>query len=57
MLARSLGIACAVFFGSGSVIPFTGWGLIVWGIIFIVIAVFLIYEIKKMNIANIKIKK
>ena len=41
LIARSLGIACTVFFGNGSVIPFVGWGLIVWGaIILIVLALF-----------------
>lgn len=38
VLARALGIACAVFFGSGAIIPFTGWGLLIWGVIFILIA-------------------
>ena len=38
MIARSLGIACTVFFGSGSVIPFHGWGLIVWGLIILFVA-------------------
>ncbi len=37
IIARAIGIACTVFFGSGAVIPFTGWGLLVWGIIFIVV--------------------
>lgn len=39
ILARGLGIACTVFFGSGTVIPFHGWGLIVWGIILVFIAI------------------
>lgn len=38
MLARGIGIACTVFFGSGAIIPFHGWGLIVWAVIIIVIA-------------------
>lgn len=39
ILARGLGIACTVFFGSGAIIPFSGWGLIVWGIIILVVAI------------------
>lgn len=46
VLARGLGIACAVFFGSGAVIPFTGWGLIVWGVIFIVIASLFYFSVR-----------
>lgn len=38
MLARGLGIACTVFFGSGAIIPYHGWGLIVWAVIIAVIA-------------------
>jgi len=38
MLARGIGIACTVFFGSGAIIQFHGWGLIVWAVIIIVIA-------------------
>lgn len=46
VVARGLGIACAVFFGSGAVIPFTGWGLIIWGIIFIAIALLFYFSIR-----------
>lgn len=46
VLARGMGIACAVFFGTGSVIPFSGWGLIVWGIILIIIASLFYFSIK-----------
>ena len=38
MLARGIGIACTVFFGSGAIIPFHGWGLIVWAVIIAIIA-------------------
>ncbi len=38
VIARGLGIVCTVFFGSGSVIPFSGWGLIIWGVIILAIA-------------------
>ena len=39
ILARGVGIACTVFFGSGAIIPFHGWGLIVWAIIIVMIAI------------------
>ena len=38
VFARSFGIACTVFFGTGKVIPFTGWGLIVWLLIALIVA-------------------
>lgn len=31
--ARSIGVAGVSYFGSGTIIPFNGWGLIVWAII------------------------
>ncbi len=46
ILARGVGIACTVFFGSGEVIPFHGWGLAVWGIIFVVIGVLFYLSIR-----------
>ncbi|MBO5954570.1 MAG: TVP38/TMEM64 family protein [Clostridia bacterium] len=49
LIARSIGIACTVFFGSGSVIPFTGWGLIVWGVIILVVATLFYLSVKYQN--------
>lgn len=46
LIARSIGIACTVFFGSGSVIPFTGWGLIVWGVIILLVATLFYLSVK-----------
>ena len=46
ILARGLGVACTVFFGSGAVIPFHGWGLIVWGIIIVVMAILFFVSVK-----------
>lgn len=46
IIARALGIACAVFFGSGAIIPFSGWGLVVWGIILIFIACLFYFSIR-----------
>ncbi len=49
IVARGVGIACTVFFGSGAIIPFHGWGLIVWGIIIVVIAVLFYLSVKYKN--------
>ena len=49
LIARSLGIACTVFFGSGSVIPFTGWGLIIWGVIILVVATLFYLSVRYQN--------
>lgn len=46
LISRAMGISCAVFFGSGAVIPFTGWGLIVWGIVVLVIAMLFYLSVK-----------
>ncbi len=46
ILARGLGIACTVFFGSGAIIPFKGWGLIVWGIIILIVACLFYVSVK-----------
>lgn len=57
MLCRGLGgIVLGIFKNVSSSHGFNN-GFAYLGIIFIVIAVFLIYEIKRMNIANIQIKK
>jgi len=54
MIARSLGIACTVFFGSGTIIPFKGWGLIVWGIVILLVATLFYLSVKyKDKIDNI----
>jgi len=57
VLARGLGIACAVFFGSGAVIPFTGWGLIVWGVIFILITALFYISIRYKEKIDVTISK
>lgn len=46
VVARGLGIACTVFFGSGSVIPFRGWGLVVWGVIGVLIVIIFYLSIR-----------
>ena len=49
LIARSIGIACTVFFGSGAVIPFTGWGLLVWAILILVVASLFYLSVKYQN--------
>lgn len=46
VIARSIGIACTVFFGSGTIIPFHGWGLIVWGVIILAVAALFYLSVK-----------
>lgn len=46
IVARALAIGCIVFFGSGQIIPFSGWGLIVWGIILVLIGVLLFLSVR-----------
>ncbi|MBE7076662.1 MAG: TVP38/TMEM64 family protein [Clostridiales bacterium] len=46
VLARGVGILCTVFFGSGSIIPFHGWGLIVWAVILIFIGILFFLSVK-----------
>ena len=38
IIARGMGIACTVFFGSGQIVPFHSWGIVVW----ILIAIFMV---------------
>lgn len=49
LIARGVGIACTVFFGSGAVIPFHGWGLIVWGVIILIVASLFYLSVKYQN--------
>ncbi len=46
LISRSIGIACAVFFGSGKVIPFKGFGIVVWSIIGLFILFAFYFSIK-----------
>ena len=46
VIARGIGIACVVFFGSGAIIPFSGYGLLVWGLIAIVVVSLFYISIK-----------
>jgi len=46
VIARAVGLGCTVFLGSGTVIPFSGWGLFVWGIIILIIATLFYVSVK-----------
>lgn len=46
VLCRAVGIGCTVLFGSGAVIPFAGWGLVVWVIIAVALAVLFYMSVK-----------
>ena len=50
LFARSFGIACLSYFGSGKIIPFSGWGIGAWiviGVVAITFAVVLYLKRKK----------
>lgn len=49
LFARSIGIACTVFFGSGAIIPFHGWGLAVWAVIILAIIGLFYISVKYQN--------
>lgn len=46
LITRPIGVICMSYFSSGSLIPFSGWGIYVWGIIliFAIITGILIYK-------------
>ena len=46
VIARAIGVACVVFFGSGAIIPFRGFGLLVWGLIAILMVSLFYISIK-----------
>ena len=48
LLSRPIGIFLVSYFSSGQIIPYSGWGLIVWGII-IIVSIILIYFSSKYN--------
>jgi len=49
LITRPLGLFCLCFLGSGSIIPFSSWGIAVWAIIILLILflVFFVYKKKK----------
>ena len=46
LIARGIGIATTVFFGSGAIIPFYGWGIAVWGLIFVLLGIIFYLSIR-----------
>lgn len=46
LLARGLGTLCTVYLGSGAIIPYHGWGLVVWGILIVVMLVLFYLSVK-----------
>lgn len=46
IIARGIGIAATVFFGTGTIIPFSGWGLLVWGVLILMALTFIYISIK-----------
>lgn len=46
LFARPIGIFLTCYLGSGHLIPYHGWGLIVWGIIIVVTVILLILSFK-----------
>lgn len=46
LLARAIGIACTVFLGSGAVIPYHGWGLIVWAVLIVLVVTLFYLSVK-----------
>ena len=57
ILARAIGIACTVFLGSGTIIPYHGWGLIVWGVLILLIAGLFYLSVKYKNKIDIALSK
>ena len=48
-ITRPIGVIFMAFFGSGSIIPFNGWGIVVWGVIFLIALLIVYLSYKKQN--------
>jgi len=46
LITRPIGIFCTCFLGSGSLIPFSGYGLIIWPILIVLLIILFILSIK-----------
>lgn len=46
LITRPIGIICICFIGSGTLIPYHGWGLIVWAILIVLLVILFIFSIK-----------
>lgn len=49
LITRPIGIICTCYLGSGSLIPFSGYGLIVWPILIVLLVVAFVFSIKYKN--------
>lgn len=47
VVARGVGLATISFFGSGKIIPFSGWGIVIWITLALVILTLLVVAFKK----------
>ncbi|MBR1988240.1 MAG: TVP38/TMEM64 family protein [Clostridia bacterium] len=56
IIARGIAIACIVFFGSGSIIPYHGWGWLAWAVIFGVMALLFYLSVKFKDKIDLAIK-
>ena len=57
ILARGLGTLCTVYLGSGAIIPYHGWGLVVWGVLIVVMLVLFYLSVKFKDKIDILISK
>ena len=57
LVARFIGVGCTIFFGSGKIIPFYGWGLIAWGLILIFIVTLFYLSIKYQSKIDLTLKE
>lgn len=57
VICRSIGIGCTVLFGSGSIIPFAGWGWVVWILLAVCMAVLFYLSVKYQNKIDDWLKK
>ena len=54
IIARGVGLATISFFGSGQIIPFSGWGIVVWiGLALTVLSLLMLAFIKRDKIKNL----
>lgn len=49
LLTRTIGVACICWLGSGELIPFSGWGIPVWIVLGVLLAVVIFFFLKYQN--------
>jgi len=58
LVTRPIGIFTTSFLGSGELIPFSGWGIAVWSVIFVVVGLLIYFSTKyQQQIENYILKK